>query len=186
MKVHAGAYHKAEAPQEPGHQRRTAWAGGPIRTLRRQVPEPVQAEGFGEFTKYRSSEVRRILGTACGRSESHVGFGYNRIVNETVDNKYVERYIYFKRFIDNSIVERRRVMQSSTGRWVSGDNFFDRKSELQALKTLVDDGNHVLLTGNGVWERQASLKNWGDGSGPRNRNGFSFSLTSKTQRARRT
>ena len=38
-------------------------------------------------------------------------------------------------------------MQSSTGRWVSGQNFFDRKSELKALETLVHDGNHVLLTG---------------------------------------
>ena len=38
-------------------------------------------------------------------------------------------------------------MQSSTGRWVSGSNFFDRKSELEALETLVCDGNHVLLTG---------------------------------------
>ena len=38
-------------------------------------------------------------------------------------------------------------MQSSTGRWVSGHNFFDRRSELKALETLIYDGNHVLLTG---------------------------------------
>ena len=38
-------------------------------------------------------------------------------------------------------------MRSSTGRWVSGDDFFDRESELQVLKTRVRDGNHVLLTG---------------------------------------
>ena len=38
-------------------------------------------------------------------------------------------------------------MQSPTGRWVSGRNFFDRKSELKALEALVCDGNHVLLTG---------------------------------------
>ena len=38
-------------------------------------------------------------------------------------------------------------MQSSTGRWVSGSNFFDRKSELEALEKLVFDGNHLLLTG---------------------------------------
>ena len=38
-------------------------------------------------------------------------------------------------------------MQSSTGRWVSGNNFFDRRAELKALETLVCDGNHVLLTG---------------------------------------
>ena len=38
-------------------------------------------------------------------------------------------------------------MRSSTGRWVSGDDFFNRESELQVLKTRVRDGNHVLLTG---------------------------------------
>ena len=38
-------------------------------------------------------------------------------------------------------------MRLSTGRWVSGDDFFDRKSELRVLKARVRDGNHVLLTG---------------------------------------
>ena len=38
-------------------------------------------------------------------------------------------------------------MRSSTGRWVSGDNFFDRERELQILETRVQDRNHVLLTG---------------------------------------
>ena len=38
-------------------------------------------------------------------------------------------------------------MRSSTGRWVSGDNFFNREKELQILETRVRDGNHVLLTG---------------------------------------
>lgn len=38
-------------------------------------------------------------------------------------------------------------MQSSTGRWVSGDNFFNRDPELQLLKSQVGAGNHVLLTG---------------------------------------
>ncbi len=38
-------------------------------------------------------------------------------------------------------------MRSSTGRWVSGDNFFDRERELQILETQVQDRNHVLLTG---------------------------------------
>ena len=38
-------------------------------------------------------------------------------------------------------------MRSSTGRWVSGSDFFDREAELQVLKTRVCDGNHVLLTG---------------------------------------
>ncbi len=38
-------------------------------------------------------------------------------------------------------------MKSSTGRWVSGDDFFDRESELQILETRVRDSNHMLLTG---------------------------------------
>ena len=38
-------------------------------------------------------------------------------------------------------------MKSSTGRWVSGDDFFDRKPELRLLESRVRDGNHVLLTG---------------------------------------
>lgn len=38
-------------------------------------------------------------------------------------------------------------MKSSTGRWVSGDDFFDRKAELEILETRVRDGNHILLTG---------------------------------------
>ena len=38
-------------------------------------------------------------------------------------------------------------MRSSTGRWVSGDDFFDREAELEMLEGLVREGNHVLLTG---------------------------------------
>ena len=38
-------------------------------------------------------------------------------------------------------------MKLSTGRWVSGDDFFDREPELQVLESRVLDGNHVLLTG---------------------------------------
>ena len=38
-------------------------------------------------------------------------------------------------------------MKVSTGRWVDGDDFFDRESELQILESRVRDGNHVLLTG---------------------------------------
>ncbi len=38
-------------------------------------------------------------------------------------------------------------MRSSTGRWVSGDDFFDRERELQILETQARDRNHVLLTG---------------------------------------
>lgn len=38
-------------------------------------------------------------------------------------------------------------MRSATGRWVSGEDFFDRERELAVLKTRVLDRNHVLLTG---------------------------------------
>ena len=38
-------------------------------------------------------------------------------------------------------------MRSATGRWVRGDDFFDREPELRILETRVQDGNHVLLTG---------------------------------------
>lgn len=38
-------------------------------------------------------------------------------------------------------------MRSATGRWVIGEDFFDRASELAILRTRVQDGNHVLLTG---------------------------------------
>ena len=38
-------------------------------------------------------------------------------------------------------------MRSSTGRWVSGDDFFDRELELKALEGRIRDFNHVLLTG---------------------------------------
>ena len=38
-------------------------------------------------------------------------------------------------------------MRSSTGRWVSGSDFFDRENELRQLEDLVRDRNHVLLTG---------------------------------------
>ena len=38
-------------------------------------------------------------------------------------------------------------MRSSTGRWVSGGDFFNRERELRILGTRVRDRNHVLLTG---------------------------------------
>lgn len=44
-------------------------------------------------------------------------------------------------------MKKREAMNSSTGRWVSGDNFFNRERELQILETRVRDRNHVLLTG---------------------------------------
>lgn len=38
-------------------------------------------------------------------------------------------------------------MKSSTGRWVTGADFFDRQTELQLLQQRVEDGNHISLTG---------------------------------------
>ena len=38
-------------------------------------------------------------------------------------------------------------MRSSTGRWVSGDNFFNRDGELSVLERRVRDGNHLVMTG---------------------------------------
>lgn len=38
-------------------------------------------------------------------------------------------------------------MKSSTGRWVSGIDFFNRETELRILESRVRDNNHVLLTG---------------------------------------
>ena len=38
-------------------------------------------------------------------------------------------------------------MESATGRWVSGDDFFDRESELKILDARVRAGNHTVLTG---------------------------------------
>ena len=38
-------------------------------------------------------------------------------------------------------------MRPSTGRWVSGDDFFDREPELKTLEARVREGNHLLLTG---------------------------------------
>lgn len=39
------------------------------------------------------------------------------------------------------------AIKSSTGRWVVGEDFFDREKELQLLESHVTGGNHVLLTG---------------------------------------
>ena len=38
-------------------------------------------------------------------------------------------------------------MRSSTGRWVGGDDFFDRETDLRVLHRLVNDRNHILLSG---------------------------------------
>ena len=38
-------------------------------------------------------------------------------------------------------------MRLATGRWVSGDDFVDRESELRVLDARVRAGNHILLTG---------------------------------------
>ena len=52
-------------------------------------------------------------------------------------------------------------MNSATGRWVSGDDFFDRKRELQILETRVRDRNHVLLTGQRRMGKTSIIKELG-------------------------
>ena len=39
------------------------------------------------------------------------------------------------------------AVRSSTGRWVSGDDFYGREAELALLAERLGEGNHVLLTG---------------------------------------
>lgn len=38
-------------------------------------------------------------------------------------------------------------MRLSTGRWVVGEDFFDRSAELETLARLIEERNHLLLTG---------------------------------------
>ena len=38
-------------------------------------------------------------------------------------------------------------MRPTAGRWVSGDDFFDREPELRVLESHVRNRNHILLTG---------------------------------------
>ena len=39
------------------------------------------------------------------------------------------------------------TIKSSTGRWVTGENFYNRDKELRLLESKISDGNHLLLTG---------------------------------------
>ena len=48
-------------------------------------------------------------------------------------------------------------MKSSTGRWVSGDDFFDRERELALLESRVRAGNHMAMTGQ---RRMDELLSW--------------------------
>ena len=53
-------------------------------------------------------------------------------------------------------------MKSSTGRWVSGDDFFDRTEELEMLESRVRDGNHLVLTGQRRMDKTSVLRELGD------------------------
>ena len=64
------------------------------------------------------------------------------VVNDIVDNELVDPHDS-----TNLLNMDMAAMKSSTGRWVSGDDFFDREPELRLLESRVRDGNHVLLTG---------------------------------------
>ena len=43
--------------------------------------------------------------------------------------------------------QRRTNVRPTAGRWVSGDDFFDREGELRVLESHVRGRNHLLLTG---------------------------------------
>ena len=53
-------------------------------------------------------------------------------------------------------------MKSSTGRWVSGEDFYDRKDELELLESRVRDGNHLVLTGQRRMGKTSVLRELGD------------------------
>ena len=53
-------------------------------------------------------------------------------------------------------------MKSSTGRWVSGEDFFDREEELKLLESRVRDGNHMVLTGQRRMGKTSILRELGD------------------------
>ena len=57
-------------------------------------------------------------------------------------------------------------MKPSTGRWVSGDDFFDREPELRVLESRVCDGNHILLTGQRRMGKTSLAGGWRPGDGP--------------------
>ena len=56
-------------------------------------------------------------------------------------------------------------MQSATGRWVTGDNFFDRTGELEILAARVRGRNHVLLSGQRRMGKTSMLRELGAGRG---------------------
>ena len=67
-------------------------------------------------------------------------------MHQTIRNKNVDNYIVECQDYNKS-VECGVAMRSSTGRWVSGEDFFDREDDLERLKRRVEGRNHVLLTG---------------------------------------
>ena len=54
-------------------------------------------------------------------------------------------------------------MKSSTGCWVSGDDFFDRENELALFEARVRDGNHLLVTGQRRMGKTSILRELGRG-----------------------
>lgn len=54
-------------------------------------------------------------------------------------------------------------MKSSTGRWVTGDDFFDRERELALLESRVRDGNHLVMTGQRRMGKTSILQELGRG-----------------------
>ena len=52
-------------------------------------------------------------------------------------------------------------MRSSTGRWVTGDDFFDHTGELEILAARVRGRNHVLLSGQRRMGKTSMLRELG-------------------------
>ena len=95
---------------------------------------------------------------ACGVPGSQEGTVICGALIRTIvrARRILPQEIFFNGFVDNNTVDnysstrllnKDPVMKSATGRWVSGDDFFDREPELQILKERVRAGNHLLLTG---------------------------------------
>ena len=70
-----------------------------------------------------------------------------RLVNKLVVNKTVDNRLVDVQYSTNLSNKGAPAMKSSTARWVSGDDFFDREPELQVLESRARDRNHLLLSG---------------------------------------
>ena len=64
----------------------------------------------------------------------------SRLTTGTVANYIASNYV-----VANNPAGRTRMVKAG-GNWVDGDRFFDRETELEALRERIGDGTHTLLT----------------------------------------